>query len=120
MPEYLKGKEYDHIVEQKIVETAYNKNEHIVTLKYFPPIYYDDDHDKVFHEKQEEWWVEIDVGGCFNEMYHNEKSARMSYDLIDRSFCINVENWHMLRNSAENFRRTFMDLHSIQIFEGKK
>ena len=124
MIKYLKGREDDHIVAQKEITTEIvdtHKTRHNVTLRYFPAEYYNDDIDKEHWPKRaEEWWVEINVGGCFNEMYNQEKTARMSYDLIDRAFCINVEEWHILRNNAEDFRRKFMDLHGLQIFEGKK
>ena len=120
---YLKGRECDHIVEQKLIETSYKdsyKNRHHITLKHYPAEYYDDDYEHLSPKRNTEWWVEIDAGGCFNELYNDEKSARLSYDLIDRQFCINIENWHILRKNAETFRRKFMDLHGIQMFEGKK
>jgi hypothetical protein len=122
MVKYLKDHGNNHIVEQKKIKTKIlsdYKTNHIVTLKYYP-----EETENEFGEtivvKPAEWWVEIDVCGCFNEMYNNEKHARLSYDLIDRQFCINIENWHLLRNNTDDFRMKFMKLHKLQIFEGKK
>lgn len=97
--------EEDHIVAKKNIGAK-----HFVTLYYYPKK----------EDKDEEWQVEVDVGGFFQETYHrNEISARWSYDLIDETFIACLIKWHKMRKDSDDYYSKIHEIHSRNVFNGR-
>lgn len=116
MVEYLFPE--DNIVDRKKI--MFDEREHTVTLYYYPVKYDSRYQNQEVIESQEEWQVELDVGGFFRETYHqNEKMARLSFKLIDEKFVESSRVWHKMRKDSDKYFRKIHDELYDKIFRGK-